>query len=935
MDKNTLKRWRKSNIFRYLCLIAYVVCAIVLIIESSLDGKTSAGQSNAVGGQIQNVVNEIGGDQTEAILPTNVKIDNKVSSAYVGDKFTLNLTTIPNNATYQSYTFESKNPNVASVSQDGTVNCKSAGTTTIIATNVKIKEVAASFNLEVKNVYATDLKVSLNAPFNEDDDAYHIDIDKKDYTIEAIIIPDNTTIKDVTYTQDIKTYLVVNETGNITPIQYSKNEITTISIQVNEIIKEIKVVVDMEIIPLTSLTSSITTDSIYPKQTKTPKVTITPTNATYKKYKLTTSNSKIVKISNLSYVGVDKGTATISIISTEYPSIVSKISVTVLAAPKVTSFSAYLSSKITIGTTNKISISNVKPQYADTSSLTYKSSNTKIATVTAQGQVKALALGDVTITITDKNNANLKKEIKTTVIEKANKTDTTTNFTVNYLKGSRPGIIVNQPIDLNDYFAIKSFETTNNVDPTDKTIKFSLVTTDNATLENTTLTATSLGEIQVKITHVASKISKIVSLIALDNFVIMENNQEVVSPISLEIGDAYTFGIYPETKALFDSVNNQHLSFYVTVDNESVATIESNENTTNEYTLQALASGQVEVSITPLYDEVVYESLTRTITFNINHIKVSNIDLIVYNKTENKEIIIQDNSLSMYINDVIYLYPAIDNKATISDIIFQSSDSKIATIDTNGKIMPKKAGIVKLSVLDKLSKISKSIDVTINNKILIDEKNTFTLKGYNSKYDAEADCYSITNGYSGSIKLNFAKASTYSKVSYSSSDDKILTVGQDGKITPNKAGEAIITMTCDDGIQEPIVIDVKIIVVRQNLIENSASFFYKVRKSIGHFGAFLVLGIFSTLTYLLFFKKKKWLFSVPLNFAAGFSLAALTELIQKYVPGRYGAWSDVMIDFVGFLFSAVTLTILILTIYLVRFIIKKIKMRNNKDVNIA
>ena len=121
-------------------------------------------------------------------------------------------------------------------------------------------------------------------------------------------------------------------------------------------------------------------------------------------------------------------------------------------------------------------------------------------------------------------------------------------------------------------------------------------------------------------------------------------------------------------------------------------------------------------------------------------------------------------------------------------------------------------------------------------------------------------------------------------------------------------------------MQEKQEIKINIEVKQQPVIKDLSEFFYKVRKGLGHFGAFLVLGIFSTFTYMLFFTKKKWFFSVPLNFIVGFFIAALTEYIQTLVPGRYGCWSDIVIDYSGFSSSAVVLTVIIFIVYFVKFL---------------
>ena len=70
VKKNT--KLTKFNVFRFLCLIAYIGCAGVLIFESSLDGQNSAAHSNAVGGAIQDVVNNLGGDGTTMVIPESV-----------------------------------------------------------------------------------------------------------------------------------------------------------------------------------------------------------------------------------------------------------------------------------------------------------------------------------------------------------------------------------------------------------------------------------------------------------------------------------------------------------------------------------------------------------------------------------------------------------------------------------------------------------------------------------------------------------------------------------------------------------------------------------------------------------------------------------------------------------------------------------------------
>lgn len=84
-----------------------------------------------------------------------------------------------------------------------------------------------------------------------------------------------------------------------------------------------------------------------------------------------------------------------------------------------------------------------------------------------------------------------------------------------------------------------------------------------------------------------------------------------------------------------------------------------------------------------------------------------------------------------------------------------------------------------------------------------------------------------------------------------------------------------------------------------------------VRKAIGHFGVFLILGIFATLTYYYFINKK--LFSIIATIFSGLVVALISELIQTIPAGRGPSLSDVFLDYAGY---AISIVIVGLIIYL-------------------
>lgn len=89
-----------------------------------------------------------------------------------------------------------------------------------------------------------------------------------------------------------------------------------------------------------------------------------------------------------------------------------------------------------------------------------------------------------------------------------------------------------------------------------------------------------------------------------------------------------------------------------------------------------------------------------------------------------------------------------------------------------------------------------------------------------------------------------------------------------------------------------------------------------IRKLVGHFGFFFVSGIFSTLSIYFLINKKKWYkfyYLIPIGLGFGLFWASLSEIIQLLIPGRSGQFSDVMIDFLGYM---ITFLIVFLIIYL-------------------
>ena len=98
---------------------------------------------------------------------------------------------------------------------------------------------------------------------------------------------------------------------------------------------------------------------------------------------------------------------------------------------------------------------------------------------------------------------------------------------------------------------------------------------------------------------------------------------------------------------------------------------------------------------------------------------------------------------------------------------------------------------------------------------------------------------------------------------------------------------------------------------------NYGAFTTFIRKAFGHFGLFVCSGLLTSPALYFLLKPYKWAkysYIITISSLFGFSMGALTETIQLNVPGRSGEFTDVMIDFSGYLLGA---AIIVLILFLV------------------
>lgn len=313
------------------------------------------------------------------------------------------------------------------------------------------------------------------------------------------------------------------------------------------------------------------------------------------------------------------------------------------------------------------------------------------------------------------------------------------------------------------------------------------------------------------------------------------------------------------------------------------------------------------------YEELRFKCINNYPTTNI----IDNIDIEL--KDSSKKVL-DNNDVTLYLNDAIDINILNDIHTYKYDFTYQIENENIATI-YNNQITPKALGDTSILISERFSGLSKRIDIKVRNRI---EIHGTTVGGHHS-YDYYRRLHA-TRGQFISIVPWTGGGTTYQKCTYVLDNDNVV-ISPDGGIAPMKCGQTKVTMIIDDGYQHEegyVVLYVDPLLYTDTI----PNFPYIVRKVIGHFGMFLILGIFSTFTYFFYLNKKHKVLDPVINFSSGLLIAFITELLQMITIDRYGAFQDVMIDYAGFVISSIIITVALL---IIRIILKKKKAKQPDD----
>ncbi len=301
----------------------------------------------------------------------------------------------------KSTTYSSDKETVAKVSADGTITAVAEGTakitTKIVLSDDTEKVLTTTVTVEKKTVVVPVKGITLSktnltlAP-------------GKSETLKVTFNPSNATNKGLTWkTSNDKVATVVN--GKVTAKKAGKATIT-VTTKDGGFKKTCQVTVK---IPVKSVSLNKTKLTLGAKEKFTLKATVKPNNATSKKVSWNSSNKKVATVSSKGVVTTKKtGKVTIT---AKADGKSKKCTITVKKAPKKITLNA---KRKTLKKGKTFKIKAKLPKNTASYKITYKTSNKKVATVSASGKVTAKKKGKATITVTtfNKKKATLKITVR-------------------------------------------------------------------------------------------------------------------------------------------------------------------------------------------------------------------------------------------------------------------------------------------------------------------------------------------------------------------------------------------------------------------------------------------------------------------------------------------------------------------------------------------
>lgn len=225
-----------KNIVQYLFLLLYIVCAVLIFVESAMPGSKSAKQSNDFTGLFEDEINDnydsqrikeikdfgvsFYKDKDESII-----LDLSNSTFYVGDTIYYNFTYIPQDTSFKGINIDCDS-SFATIGADNSITfIKESSSLELTFTASKNSNLIKKFSIAVDPVLATSIVIT-NKPLSGE--TFYVG---QSYTLKTHIEPSNVTYTTVAFSSSDDTICSVDSDGRV---EFKKSGTAKIYAKINK-----------------------------------------------------------------------------------------------------------------------------------------------------------------------------------------------------------------------------------------------------------------------------------------------------------------------------------------------------------------------------------------------------------------------------------------------------------------------------------------------------------------------------------------------------------------------------------------------------------------------------------------------------------------------------------------------------------------------------
>lgn len=648
--------------------------------------------------------------------PASVKLSSSSLSLYEGASKRLKATVSPSNANNLNVKWSSSNTKVATVDKKGNVKAVAAGTAVITVKTVeggKTAKCTVNVLKHVSSVKLSESTVKLNLG--------------QSVELKATVSPSNASNKALRWSSSNTAVAKVNEKGVVTAVSGGSAVITVITADGG---KTAKCTVNVNV-PVSGITLSEKEISLSEGTKKTLHASVLPSNAGNKKLLWSSDSSEIVSVDANGVITANKlGKATVTAKTAE-GGFASSVSVTVYKGVKSVDLNV-TSAILAVGEGIKINAA-VVPADAENKEIFWSSFNPRVATVDSDGNVKALAVGKTEISIKNKDNTVVGK-VQIEVLVPA------TDITVTGAKDTAW---------VGERFTLKAQVSPSGATYKDVTFKSSDVKV--ATVDkNGVVTPVGTGECTVTVTSHCTRVSKTFKFTVKQKVTKISLSK---TALALEAGESATL----TASVLPSNATNKAVTWESS--NTKVASVSNG-------VVKAVAIGTAVITVKS--SDGVSAKCTVTVSKHADSVKFE------------KETYTLENGKTLTLKATVL--PADTSFKTLT---YTSSDKAVATVSAAGVVTAKGAGTATIS--------AKTADgVTGICRVTVIQNPTKLVLSATSK--------TLTEGAKAALSVTFEPKSTTEKgLVWSSSDTKVATVDSNGNVTAVSKGTAKITAKSKSG----------------------------------------------------------------------------------------------------------------------------------------